>query len=245
MRRRPRNNNAATPQNANFGMIPGTGPGQNPRNRPRNTATQAGPFGRLTGMGPGQQPQYHPNSHFNQHHQQWRQSTRHPTPQNIVPRPSNGNGRRDGGEFGAMVPAWGYRWNPMYPGEATTDPSYQPNNWGPNEGRGFGELIPGIDGGNNNRYGYRETHPRFALAEWGYGNGTRLIPHIPGRGGFVRDYLDRNHPGGDYGYDYAGYLAGHPEARAYSGRARANMGQQLQTAMMTDDERSRQVARRR
>lgn len=202
------------------------GPGQNPRRRRRDTSTQAGPFGILTGMGRGQDPAYHSHSAFSTGRQSWRQNSRLPNVSGTVPFPSSGRGPRDGGHFGIMNPNNGYAHASIYPGEATTDPSYQPSRWGPDRGRGFGELVPGIDGGNG--YGYRETPPRFALAEWGSGQRVRLTPHIPGRPGLVRDHQCRGQTGGDSGYDHAAYPGAHPQGRGFGDRAKANMEQQIE-----------------
>lgn len=91
---------------------------------------------------------------------------------------------------------------------------------------GFGELIPGIDGGS--RYGYREIHPRWALAEWD----EEGPPHIPGRGGWVRNQYYA--PGrstaprvGFAGYNKAAEHRNVPEPREISARAEADMKRQL------------------
>lgn len=180
------------------------------------------PYGVLSGVGRDQIPCYRATGI--RRAGEWRQSHR---PETTIHQrsdfPSTGNGPRDGGSFGGIVIENDFAYAEIYPGEATTDPEYKRSAGQLGDGleQGYGELVPGIDGGRG--YGYRVMNPRFALAQWNY----RQEPHIPGGGGFVPVDNYKNHDDNNFGYRTGVDYGKRPEARGYSRREQLNMARQI------------------
>lgn len=178
-------------------------------------------------MGPDQTPRYQNFSRRRTNEPNgWEPQSRVSTMFETFDYRSSGNGPRDGGSFGAIMPGQGYAHANMYLGEATTAPTHRPHSWGPHFAPGlFGEMIPGIDGGNG--YGYRETHPRFAMADWGDAG----EPQIPGRGGLVGDPYGEGIYGpaktGSGGYKKRAEDPNILEPREFGARVEASMKRQL------------------
>lgn len=168
--------------------------------------------------------------------------------------PSTDNGPRDGGRFGTLDPSDRYAYTRMYSAEATTDPGYRPDRWGFDGERGYGELVPGIDGGEG--YGSREVPSQWAQAEWT----DAPEPHIPGRGGSIVARGSQKRAFSrfdDVGYRDDAIPRNDPQPREYTARERANMRQQFweegdegagrawqwHYSMMSPEERDRDLMR--
>lgn len=166
-----------------------------------------GPFGYFDGTVPG--AEYYDHSLLNGRSMNWVQNNLRPSmgiARSNSYYPSDIPG--DGGQFGMLDFSSGQgKWNEIFRGDATRDPSYRPfyEQWGPAGQSGFGELIDGIDGPG---YGYRSIPSEWAMADWGATSNSRPMyrePHVPGREGrtvFRTDtgYLGYNAGNGwDYG----------------------------------------------
>lgn len=179
-------------------------------------------YGVMSGIGPGQRPRF--RSDGRRRGNTWYQSPVDETAfDETSDFPPTGSGRRDGGEFGRLYDphGQGYQYRADYAGEATTDPDYMRGQLGSMTGRGYGELVPGIEG--DSGYGYRSMGSQFALAEWEDGRG----PHIPGRGGFVRRDEARADKSHDWGYVNGVVYGNLPGPRGYDVREQTNMRDQL------------------
>lgn len=208
--------------------------------RAGDRVVEGDPYGVLSGIGSGQVPMY--RSTGQQVRNGWAQSdTRNKD--RVHKRSdftSTDGGRRDGGEFGLIVNEHYYDYTPIYPGEATTDPEFLERRMGPDEGSGWGELIPGLYRGNE--YGYRIVGPHFALANWG----NHPEPHIPGRGGFVYEYSRDRGSAADSGYCHGIGYDRHTPPRGFSGRDVDDMEGQLPRRRSARNSRSgRREPRRR